>query len=223
MKFLLFTYIYCTRVQVHAKRGIFVIDKLKREIKIILDKNIKGYILILAVFISGTILSMILSYSNDNAEMNLYLNDFISNVKNYSIDSVKTFKNSMFGYFRYGVLMFFMSICAVGYIGVLCTVFIKGFFYGTVLDALLKISFSKGITVFFSCVLPHNLIAMPCCMIYSFACIKNALDVSKGAKSIKHIIIKPLLSGMVYCLIISTGALVQAYIEPMLIRMINSF
>lgn len=200
-----------------------MIDKLKKEIKIILSENIKGYILIIAVFISGVILSVILGSSDDNTEINLYLNDFISNVKNYSTDSVRTFKNSLLGYFKFGAFLFFMSICAVGYIGILGTVFIKGFFYGTVLDALFKISFSKGSVVFFSCVFPHNIIAMPCCVIYSLACIKNAQGLSKGTKNIKSIIIKPLLSGILYCLVISTGALVQAYIEPMLIRMINSF
>ena len=120
-----------------------MIDKLKKEIKIILSENIKGYILIVAVFISGAILSVVLNYSVDNTEMNLYVNDFITNVKNYSTDSIKTFKNSLTGYFKFGTFLFLMSLCAVGYIGILGSVFIKGFFYGTVIDALFKISFYR--------------------------------------------------------------------------------
>lgn len=223
MKFLLFTYIYCTCVQVHVKRGIFVIDKLKKEVKIFLNENIKCYILIFAVFISGVALSFVLGYPENNAEINLYVNDFISNVKNYSTDSVTTFKNSMMGYFKFGLFLFFMSICTFGYVGILGIIFVKGFLYGTLLGALFKISFSKGILIFLTCVIPHNLMAMPCCVIYSLVCIKNAATISKGTKNIKSTILKPLLSGGLYCLAISTGALVQAYFEPMLIRMINSF
>ncbi len=199
-----------------------MIDNLKKEIKIFLNRNIKGYILIAAVFISGVVLSLVLSYSDMNVEMSLYLNDFISNVKNYSIDPVKTFKNSMIGYFKFGTFLFLMSICTIGYIGILGAAFIKGFFYGTALDALFKISVSKGFAVFFSCFFPHNLIAMPCCIVYSLTCIKNAKDIPKVTNDIKGVIIKPLVSGILYYLIISTGALIQAYLEPMLIRMITS-
>ncbi len=199
-----------------------MIDQLKKTLKNTVRVNLKGYILIIFTFISGAILSMVLNFAYENeVEMDLYLKDFVLNVKNYSTDPMETFGNAMVGYIKFITLMFLFSLCAVGYIGTLGYIFIKGFSYGAVIGSLFNLSFLKGTAFLFCAIIPHSIIVVPCCVAYSFLCVKNSLTITKGIKDIKNTITKPFLTGVLILLLTSTGALIQAYLEPVFIRLIN--
>lgn len=198
-----------------------MITYLKDEIKHIISSNLKGYILIAGVFIAGIALSYILNISSGlEGEIKLYIDDFLSAVKNYSADSDTTFSTALLGYVKVTCVMFLMSLSVIGSVGTLVYVFVKGFSYGIVIMSLASVMGTKAILIFLCLILPHSFILIPCFLTYSLFCMKNAHSVSKSAKDIKTRIIMPLIYGICCVAFSSVAALIQAYIEPLLTRAI---
>lgn len=204
------------------KEGLFkVIENIKLRIANNIAENLKGYILILATFFAGVVLSAVLNISSGTEEeIRLYLNDFISNVENYSTDSVKTFTIAITGYIKFICILFFLSISMVGSAGTLIYVFIKGFSYGMVLISMFNIMQGKAFALFMCLIFPHSLIIVPIFMVYSLFCVKNSYSVLRGMNDFKSGVFLPLLYGIVCILLSGTAALIQAYLEPILIRLI---
>ena len=203
------------------KRGIFVLMGVKAEILDVLKRNLKGYILICGAFVAGVALSYILNISSGSeGEIKLYIEDFLSAVKNYSADSDKTFSIAFLGYIKVSCILFLMSLSVVGSFGTLLYVFIKGFSYGIVIISSLYIMGAKALLLFLCLILPHSLVLIPNFLAYSCYCMKNAYSVSKGIKDIKAHIFMPLLYGVLCVAISSVAALIQAYFEPVLTRIL---
>jgi len=113
-----------------------------------------------------------------------------------------------------------MSLSVIGSIGTLAYVFIKGFSYGIVIFSIVSIMEKRAVLMFLCLILPHSLVLFPCFLAYSLYCMKNAYLVSKGVKDIKARIVMPLVYG-IFCVAFSgVAALIQAYIEPLLTRVI---
>ena len=194
-------------------------EKLKRILVQTARANTKGYILICAIFAAGAVLSCFLNISvGSEAEIKLYINDFISNVKKYSTDSFETFSIAMNGNIKLCITLFLLSLSVIGSVGIPAVVFIKGFSYGTVLVSLYNMMGAKFMLFFAYSILPHILISAPCFCAYSLHCIKNAYSVSKGVKELKSAIVSPLVFGILSVLFLNISALIQAYFEPILIR-----
>lgn len=198
-----------------------MIEKLKRIIAEEVKDNLKGYILILGVFIAGVALSCILNISaGSEQEINLYISDFISTVKNYSINSTETFSIAMTGYIKFALTLFFFSLTIIGSVGTLLFVFAKGFSYGAVFLAVYNMMGAKVLLFFMCAVIPHGLILILCFGIYSLSSVKNSLLLTKGVKDVKRNIIFPFLHCLICVLFSGIAALMQAYLEPILIRAI---
>lgn len=199
-----------------------MIERLKRTILQTAEENVRGYILVAGVFLAGVVLAFILNLSSGSEEeMKLYIGDFISNVKNYSTDSVKTFGIAVRGYTVFTVVLFVMSITVVGSLCTLGYVFVKGFSYGAVLLAVSNMLGGKSVLFFVCTILPHAIITVPCFASYSLFCIKNSYSISKGAKDLKKFVLMPFLYGILCMMFCGVAALLQAYIEPLLIRVVN--
>ena len=206
---------------IDEKRDFFMIRRLKSEIKQAVISNLKGYILICGVFLAGVILSYILNISSGlESEIKLYIDDFISAVKNCNADSNKTFSLAMLDYIKVSCVLFFMSLSVLGSVGTLIYVFIKGFSYGIVIISLFSILETRAVLFFLCLILPHSLVLAPCFSTYSLHCMKNAYSVSNGVKDIKARVVMPLIYGFFCVAFSSVAALIQAYIEPILTRII---
>lgn len=198
-----------------------MVKRLKSDLKQIIINDLKGYILILCVFIAGAALSYVINVSSGiEGEIRLYINDFVSAVKNYSTDSDATFSTAMLSYVNGIVILFLMSLSVVGSIGILIFVFVKGFSYGIVLISMFSVMETKAILLFFCLILPHALVMIPCFLVYSLFCFKNAYMLTKGPKDIKSYIIKPIVYGGFCFSFLSVSALIQAYVEPLLTRVV---
>ena len=194
-------------------------EKLKRILIETVKTNARGYILICAIFAAGVVLSCFLNISvGSEAEIKLYINDFVSNVKKYSTDSFETFSIAMSGNVKLSVVLFLLSLSVIGSLGIPALVFMKGFSYGAVFVSLHNMMGAKSILFFACSILPHILISAPCFCAYSLHCIKNAYSVSKGARELKSVIVSPLVFGILSVLFLNISALIQAYFEPILIR-----
>ena len=198
-----------------------MVKKLKSELKQIILDNTKGYILVLGVFIAGMALSYILNVTSGlESEIKLYINDFISGVKNYNTDSDTTFSLAMMGYIKGICILLLMSLSLLGSAGTLVFIFIKGFSFGIVIISMFNILGYKAALLFLCLILPHSIILVPCFLTYSLFCMKNAYSVCKGVKDLKTRVIMPILYGILSVAFLSIASLIQAYVEPLLIRMI---
>ena len=198
-----------------------MVKRFKSDLRQIIINNLKGYILILCVFVAGAVLSYVINVSSGiESEINLYINDFVSAVKNYSTDSDATFSTAMLGYVNAIIILFLMSLSVVGSVGTLVFVFVKGFSYGIVLISIFSVMETKAILLFSCLILPHALVMIPCFLAYSLFCLKNAYMLAKGPKDIKSYIIRPIVYGAFSLCFLSVSALVQAYVEPLLTRVI---
>lgn len=196
-----------------------MLKSLKYEIKRFLQENIKGYILISAVFLSGIALSYILNASyGSEEEIRIYLEDFLSSVKNYSIVPDKVFSTALIGYIKEIVILFLLSLSVVGTPGVLVVIFLKGISYGVVMIVTTKILGAKSVLLFMALIIPHAILLVPCFLLYSSHCIKNAYQILIGTKDIKSRILAPLLYGGATVAVASVASLIQAYFEPLLVR-----
>ena len=197
-------------------------DRLKKTILKVAQDNVRGYILIATVFFAGLILSFALNISSGSEEeIRLYFEDFLFNVKNYSTDSVKTFGIAMNSYFRIICILFLLSLTVGGSIGIFAYIFVKGFSCGAVFVALFKTVGVKSILFFICSILPHALILVPCLGTYISFCAKNSYRITKGVKDLKSVILSPFIAGVICILLCSGAALVQSYVEPVLIRLIS--
>lgn len=198
-----------------------MVKKLKSELKRIISDNTKGYILILGVFVAGMVLSYILNVTSGiESEIKLYISDFISGVKNYNTDSDTTFSLALMGYIKGICILFLLSLSLIGSVGTLVFIFIKGFSFGIVIISMFNILGYKAALLFLCLILPHSIILAPCFLTYSLFCMKNAYSVSKGVKDLKSRVAMPILYGILSIAFLSVAALIQAYIEPLLIRLI---
>ncbi len=194
---------------------------IKREIKQHIKDNIKGYILIFGVFMAGMALSYILNISSGSeGEVKAYIDEFLSTIKNYGTDSKKTFSFAMQGYVKSILIFFIMSLSLIGSVGSLIYVFVKGFSYGIVVICIFKIMGTKAFLMLLCLIFPHTLILIPCFTEYALYCFKNAWSVSKGVKDIGARIFMPLVNGVICVALLSVSALIQAYLEPVLTRVI---
>ncbi len=199
----------------------FVIKGIKDYIAYIIKSDIKGYILIVGVFIAGVVLSSVVGVSSGpEEEMRLYVNDFMTSVKSYGTDSATTFGTALNGYLKTVIILLFMSLTVVGSAGVLTYVFVRGFAYGTVMFSVFNILGTKACLFFLCAVLPHGIIMMPAFLLYSLYCMKHSLYITKGAKELVKAILVPLAYGIVCLGFLTVSALIQAYLEPVLIKLI---
>ena len=206
-------------ISVTKERGGFVIECVRAQVIDALRKNAKGYIMIVSFFVAGAILSFLLNISVvSQEEMKLYINDFVSNVKSCSVDSTKTFCLAVNGNIKSIAMLFLMSMCVIGSYGVVAYVFLKGFSYGTFYCVLFNALGVKTAMFFLCSVLLHTIISAPCMMCYSLFCIKNSREITekskRGAGGITVSLVYAVLSFFVMCV----PALMQAYLEPLIIR-----
>lgn len=195
--------------------------KLKAQIVFLTGNNLKGYILLSAIFAAGMVSALIFGSNVPQEEIKLYITEFVSNAANSGIDRIKTFNFSMANYIQFAFAMFLLSLTVVGAPAVLIYVLFNGFSFGAVVSCLFKAFGAKAFLIVFCAVLPHVIVSAPCCLAYSLHCAKKARGLFTGNISLKKSVIAPLGFGLLYLCAVSIAALTQAYIEPFLIKLIS--
>ena len=194
-------------------------ESLRTRLKEMLRNNAKGYILIVCIFFAGVVLSFALNISvASREEMKLYINDFISNVKSFGVDSAKTFHLSLYGNIKSIVILFIMSLCVFGSYGIMVYIFLKGFSYGTFFSAIVGALGIKSAPVFLCVVLLHTIVSTPCWIIYSSLCIKNSHVLQYCVKTAGKGVLSTFFYAFLILAVLCVSALMQAYLEPVLIR-----
>ncbi len=200
-----------------------MMKKLKTQIAVLTENNLKGYILFSVIFAAGVVLALAFSAKSvQEEEIRLYFTDFVSNVTNSGTDAIKTFNLSMMNYLQFASIMFLSSVTIIGAPAVLIYTLVKGFSFGTVICCLFKAFGAKAFLIVLCAVLPHVIVAAPCCLAYAFHCAKGSYGLMAGNINLKKNLITPLGFGLLFLGIVSIAALAQAYIEPLFIKLISS-
>lgn len=200
-----------------------MIRKLKANLKLLIETNSKGYILLSAIFAAGVAVSAIVHAKTvPEEEIRLYMTDFISNTANAGADSIKTFYLSVLGYVKVAAILFFSSVTIIGAPVALLYALVGGFSYGTVILCLFRIFGAKAFLIVFCSILPHAVVSAPCCLVYAFHCMQNSHRLFLGNVDLKKSFVTPLVFGVFFLGMTSVAALIQAYVEPLLISLIAS-
>ena len=92
-----------------------MIKKIKTYISVLIENNLKGYILLSAIFVAGIVLAIVFGAKTvGEEEIRLYFSDYIQSVKNSGTEPISTFNLSMKGYIEFALVMFVSSVTVIG-------------------------------------------------------------------------------------------------------------
>ncbi len=197
-----------------------MIKIIKNKLNEVVKSNLKGYILLILIFLSGFTLSVFIDKKITEEEIRLYFTDFFNDVNSYGTDGIKTFNASTTGYIKVAVFMLLSSLTVIGAPAIMIYTLIQGISLGTVIICLFKTFGIKAFLIVLGAVIPHSVILVPCFLIYSFFCLKNSYRFLQKKNDIKSAIIVPFIYSVYFVSIISIASLIQGYIEPLLIKLI---
>lgn len=201
-----------------------MIKALKAYMRKNIEENSKAYILLLIAFAAGFALAALLQRDKmADEEIKLYIQNFFSNIAQGGTSGGRTFSLSMLAYLRYTLILLVSSVTVIGAPIVPILVGIQGFSFGTVISSTVSVFGAKAYLLFLCAILPHIMISAPCSLVFSFQCMRNAHGLFLGDRNMKRNLLLPLLSGAVFLLVISLAALVQAYVEPLLLSLISKY
>ena len=197
-----------------------MIKFIKNKLNEIVKSNLKGYILLMLIFISGFTLSVFIEKNITEEEIRLYFTDFFNDVNSYGTDGIKTFNASITGYIKVAVFMLLSSLTVIGAPVIIIYTLIQGISLGTVIICLFKTFGIKAFLIVLGAVIPHSVIYVPCYLIYSFFCLKNSFRFLQKKNDIKSAVIGPFIYSVSFVSVISIASLIQGYIEPLFIKLI---
>ena len=197
-----------------------MIKFIKNKLNEIVKSNLKGYILLMLIFISGFTLSVFIEKNITEEEIRLYFTDFFNDVNSYGTDGIKTFNASITGYIKIAFFMLLSSLTVIGAPVIIIYTLIQGISLGTVIICLFKTFGIKAFLIVLGAVIPHSVIYVPCYLIYSFFCLKNSFRFLQKKNDIKSAVIVPFIYSVSFVSVISIASLIQGYIEPLFIKLI---
>lgn len=201
-----------------------MVSRLKGQFISVVQRNIKGYILLSAIFICGAVLAIVCSKKVvQEDEIRIFFADYVSGAANSGMDATKTFHFAMINYVQFAICGFFCAVTIIGAPVFLIYTFAKGFSFGAVLCCIFKAFGLKAFLIVLCVILPHALIEAPCCLVYGLRCTRDAYGLVTGNVHMKKNLFLPLGFGILFLCVVSVAALTQSYIEPLLVKMISSY
>lgn|GEM_PF-1684508 len=184
----------------------------------------KGYyICIFVAFFLGVILagvSVVTMPEATSKELLLYLNDFFQNIRENGADSTVLFKAGLMQNVRSFVFLFLSSVMVIGGPFIVAFAVLRGFMHGFTLIFMFRLYGIRTTLFFLLGMLPHELILFPAYLFLCVLCLKFSLSLSRGKQHLKAGLAQ--IAGKFLGLFALTfmAALLQAYVEPMLIQLI---
>jgi len=181
-------------------------------------------IIIAAAFLVGLIAAIVFGAqapTDTIDELRLYLDDFFHNMDQSGADPVALFKT---GFTMHVINFLFLMLCAIILIGVPLVAFfvaIKGFMHGFTLFVMLRIYGFKTLLFILLGMLPHYVILVPCYLLVCLLCMKFAGSMYQDTHEAKTNFLHFLLALLILFMFALMATLLQAYVEPVLIRLIS--
>ncbi len=197
----------------------------KKELIVSLVRRHFGAILfVLCAFLAGGVFALVFACTMPELTMKellLYLGDFFGNIQNSGADSGALFQESLLLSAQNFILLFLCSLLVIGAPFVLVFAAVKGFVHSFTLVFMFRLYGMRTLLFFLLGLFPHYLLCAP---VYLTACV-TALRFSAALGHEKQDLKRKIFRLFFGFLLLFAGAvtasLLQAYIEPGLIRLIS--
>lgn len=196
-----------------------------------IEDNIIVYFMILIFFVigisAGAFTSSALSGQQNN-QLITYIEKLFQVVNTKTIDSLAVLKQSLKSNFLFSIIMWVLGITIVGIPIALGFTALRGFVIGFSVAFFVKEMSIKGILVSLS-LLPQNLIQVPTMLLiaglsisFSVGMVKNAARAKNPRYSFLNRLGTYTTIVSILIVVLSIGCLVEAYVTPLLIKLIST-
>lgn len=197
--------------------------KLPKFCWLYVKKDISFYALILASFIVGGIVAAVFAFTLPELtckELALYLEDFFNNMNQNGADASALFHSGIVSHLKNFVFLFFFSVTVIGSPFLIGFAAVKGFMHFFTLLLFFRLYSFRALLFLLLGMLPHYLLLIPCYLGICAACLKFSVSIFIEKNDFKKTIPRLLLILAAFFLVAIMTTLLQAYIEPPLIRLI---
>lgn len=193
-----------------------------------LRNNVGIYLFIVNLFVAGIILGAFGIRFLDKvqvAELNQFFSYFLHSVNETPLSQGVILKQSLQNSLRYVGLICFFGLFAAGFLVIIAIVIFKGITIGFAVGFLVERSAIRGMLFCIGTILPHNLFIIPAFIAvaatgFSFSLRRFKSYLQKRSKPLKDNLGKYMLLNAVMVLILLIGAIVEAYITPVFMRLL---
>ncbi len=185
--------------------------------------EIKLFICILTAFVIGGIFAAVfaLSLPEETAgELLAYLDDFFQNMEQSGADASALFASGMRMHIQNFAFLFFASVMVVGAPLVVLFAAVKGFMHGFSLVLLFRLYNLRAALFFLLGMLPHYLLLAPCYAFLLAFCLRFSLSLFRDRQEVGKSVMHFVLILILLLIFAAMGTLLQAYVEPILVRLI---
>ncbi len=200
------------------------LNHIPRNLLHAVTSDARYYICILASFVVGGVFAAVFAFSLSELsckELLLYLGDFFQTIDENGADAAALFKASLILNLKNVGFLFFVSVMVIGAPFVAAFVAVKGFMHCFTLFFMFRLYGIRTLLFFGVGMLPHYLLLIPCYLFLCVVCLKFSITLVREKHELKRILPRFIL--MLSCLFAVSimASLLQAYVEPLLIRLIS--
>lgn len=191
-------------------------------------ENFWLYLLISLIFVGGIIvgaMSVGALSPLQEGELSGYISQGLLNISNWEINSTDMLKYAVVNNLKIIGLIWLLGLTVIGIPLVLGIIFFRGFILGFTVGFLIQERAVQGVLLSFLSILPHNIFNIPSLVVSGAASISFSLWLVKGRLShrapgmLQQLIAYTMWIGLMAALVLA-GALVEAYISPLFVKLI---
>lgn len=199
-------------------------SNLKKVILQYVNNNLRGYIILIILFLIGIVLGVIfINNTNENQKEQIggYITGFVDSLKgDYQIDSTKLLKTSITNNVKLAVILWFVSSTVIGVFLVYGIIVYRGFCIGyTAASIMATLGTGKGILFLITTLLLQNILFIPCIISLGVSGMKLYKSIMKDKRrdNIKVEIFRHTLFSAMMLILIIISSFIETYISTPLL------
>lgn len=198
-----------------------MIENIKRHI----SENIKQYIVLFIILAFGVLVGTIMinnTTETAKAEINEYLNTFITDVTENKINYYAVLKNSIIKNIELILIIAFISLSVLGKIGIYAVNGYKGFTLGYTISSFIAVfGMQKGVVTVMSLLLFSKLVYIPALFFLSIHSLKLYQTLKENDDEDKKVaIIKYMLIIITVLVVLIISSLIETFINSNLLLLL---
>lgn len=186
--------------------------------------DIRLYGLAVLLFLTGGVMAALFVFGLQEAaffELQGYLEDFFQNMHQSGADSGALFKAGFYMHVTNFGVLFLFSCMVIGAPFIAAYATLKGFMHSFTLFFMFRIYGLRAALFFLLGMLPHYLLLIPCYSVLFVHCLKFITSLRHEKRELKVQFLRFLPVVLLLFALSLMATLLQAYVEPVLIRAIS--
>ena len=194
-------------------------------------KNLGLYMLVSFIFIIGVVtgsISVNLMPENQMKDILSFINSFLANVNNVSVESSEIFVVSLSNNLKTSLLLGVLGFTVIGFPLILALIFLRGYILGFTVGFFIGGLGARGLLLSILSILPQNMIIIPSIIsiavagtIFSATVLKNRKVLY--AEGYSHLIISYVLYNLMFSVLLVFSSLIEGYISPTFIKLLTHY